>query len=210
MNKGVSRFLGGSWKQWITMYNRVHHMALYKPESSRYILYNLIQSRDLFQEKTIPRNINYMLESAKEDYEVKALTQKIINKLDNNEIASFLKVYNHEIGFNQYTSVTYPEKQNLTDLLYTKEAKDTYSDMIKIIENEHKDNINNKYSKTWNNYYNLFNSNESRDIFKIFMRLHRLNNSWIDVGSQSMRNEIGTFDMMSDGKIVRFKTNNSS
>ena len=79
--------------------------------------------------------------------------------------------------------------------------------MIKIIEHEH--NTNNKYSKTWNNYYNLFNSNESRDIFKIFMRLHRLNNSWIDVGSQAMRNEIGAFDMMLDGKILQFKTNDT-
>jgi len=207
MNKGVSRFLGGSWKQWVTMYNKVHHMALYKPESAQYILYNLIQSRDLFQEKTIPRNINYMLESTKKDHEVKALTQKIINKLDDNEIASFLKIYNHEVGFNQYTSIVYPEKQNLTNLLYTKEAKDTYTDMIKIIEHEH--NTNNKYPNIQNNYYNLFNSNEPRDIFKIFMRLHRLNNSWIDVGSQSMRNEIGAFDMMLDGKILQFKTNDT-
>jgi hypothetical protein len=193
-NRGVSKFLGGNWKQWINVYNRVHHMALYKPNSPRYVLYNLIQARDILHEKMIPRNINYMVESAKEDYEVKALVEKIVNKLDANEIKAFQRMHNYENMFNQYTSVAYPEKKTLVDLLDNKKAQDTYAKIINATYHPNGPD----YSTIWNKHRGLFDThqlNVERDTFKLFMRLHRLNNSWIDIGSPYSRRAINSFDM---------------
>jgi hypothetical protein len=193
-NRGVSKFLGSNWKQWINVYNRVHHMALYKSTNYRYVLYNLIQAKDIFHEKIIPRNINYMVESAKEDYEVKALVQKIINKLDANEIKAFQKMNNHENMFNQYTSVAYPEKKDLADLLDNKKAQNAYT---KIINATYRPN-GPDYSTILDKHRGLFDEhhlNAERDSFKLFTRLHRLDNSWIDIGSPYSRRAINSFDI---------------
>jgi hypothetical protein len=193
-NRGVSKFLGGNWKQWVNVYSKIHHMALYTPNSPRYILYELIQARDILNGKMIPKNINYMVESAKEDYEVNSLVEKIVGKLDENEIKALQKMHEHELVFNQYTAIIYPNKKNLVDLLDNKKAQDTYA---KIINATYRPNGPN-YSTIWSKHRRLFDAhhlNEERDAYKLFIRLHRLDNSWVDIGSPYSRRAIGSFDM---------------
>jgi hypothetical protein len=134
----------------------------------------------------MPKHINYMLEVAKGEDEVKMLSQKIMNKLDGKELALFYKSYQHEISYNGHTNITYPNKQDLYDLLDTRESKNTYTDMLEEVMTE----VKNLHPKHY-----IDNSIPNIDRFKIFLRLHRLNNAWYDVAPRSIRQDIGSIDI---------------